>query len=408
MSKLFQINTCINHSTGNITQQIGETAIANGWESWIAYSARSTEVPSKSHLIKIGSKFDTYWHAMATRLFDIHGMSSTAATRSLVRKIAEIDPDIVQLHIVHGYYLDIRVLFQYLNSRKKPFVWTFHDCWSMTGHCAHFDSIKCMKWKAGCHDCEIKREYPASKLFDRSKQNYYFKKYIFSKCDNLTIVPVSDWLNGVVKESFLNKIPTRVIKNGIDLSVFEYSKSSLREKLGIGDRFVILGVATGWYEGAGLKRLKEFLKLSQFLDDDYVIILIGLESYQTKSLPANVIGLQRTVNQKELAEYYSIADVFINPTYQDSLPTVNMESQACGTPVITYRTGGSPELLTPDTGWIVDRGDIEAIVGIIKKYSLTSEEERKFKSTCCINNAIANFNKDDRFKEYIDLYNSLI
>ena len=233
MPKLFQINTCLNHSTGNIAQRIGEIALKDGWESWIAYSNRNPMCSSASHLIPIGSKLDSYIHAVGTRVFDSHDMWSTRATKKLIKIIDKINPDIIQLHIVHGYYLDMRVLFEYLRKRNTPLVWTFHDCWAMTGHCAHFDGIKCMKWKSGCYNCKIKKEYPASMIFDRSIKNYNLKKQLFTSCKNLTIVPVSEWLNSIVKESFLKDVKTVVIKNGIDVSIFQPTESNLREKFDI-------------------------------------------------------------------------------------------------------------------------------------------------------------------------------
>lgn len=409
MPTILQINSGITRSTGNIAQAIGEQVIEKGWQSWIMYSARNPHSICKSNCYRIGSPTTSKLHALYTRLFDKHGKGSFFATLKLIKKIREIKPDIIHLHNIHGYYINYHLLFSYLKESKIPVVWTLHDCWAMTGHCAHFDSIGCMKWKNGCFNCELKADYPSSIFFDNSKSNWKDKRKIFNSVPNLTIVPVSSWLENIVKESFLNNHHTCVIHNGIDLNIFKViDNSQIRELHRIGSRTVVLGVATGWYEGGGLRRFNEFMKLSSLLDDNYRIILIGLEQSQIRDLPKNVIGLQRTTNQNELAEYYSSADVFINPTYQDSLPTVNMEALACGTPVITYRTGGSPEILNKDTGWTVEKGDVNALAFYVQEVHNQSNEEKEKQKKACRERAELFFNKYDRFRDYIKLYETIL
>ena len=409
MPTLLQINSGITRSTGSIAQAIGEQALEKGWDSWIMYSARNPQVPCKSNCYRIGSSAVSKIHALYTRLFDRHGEGSYFATLKLLKKIREIDPDIIHLHNIHGYYINYPLLFSYLSERKIPIVWTLHDCWAMTGHCAHFEAIGCMKWKTGCYNCALKEDYPSSILFDNSKNNWICKNRIFNSISNLTVVPVSSWLENVVKESFLSKYPTRVIHNGIDLSVFNILDSSPIKNLHrIGNRTIVLGVATGWYEGGGLRRFNEFMRLSSLLDDNYRIILIGLEQQQIKDLPYNVIGLTKTANQNELAAYYSSADVFVNPTYQDSLPTVNMEALACGTPVVTYRTGGSPEVLDNKTGRVVNKGDVNAIATCVHEIRSRTAEEKRVQQKACRERAEMFFNKYDRFLDYIDLYERIL
>lgn len=407
--KILQVNTSMVRSTGSIAQAIGELVLAEGWNSYLAYSSRTETKDSKSTLITIGSKRDAQIHAISTRLFDNHGFMSTNATKKFVKRMSELAPDIVHLHNIHGYYLNIEVLFQFLASANIPIVWTLHDCWSMTGHCSHFDSIGCAKWKTGCNHCALKTDYPSSILIDNSKYNWWRKRKIFCSMPNLTLVPVSGWLESVVKESYLKNFETHVIHNGIDLEVFSPSCNNvIRDKHEIGNRTIVLGVATGWFEGGGLRRFNEFMKLSSLLDDNFRIILIGLEACQLNSLPTNVIGLKRTANQKELAAYYSLADVFVNPTYQDSLPTVNMEALACGTPVITYQTGGSPEIIDEHTGWVTEKGNIEAIASIVKQIWTQKNEEKASQRAACRKRAVMLFNKYDRFHDYITLYKRIL
>ena len=409
MLKILQINSGITRSTGSIAQAIGEQVLACGWDSWIMYSARNPESPCKSQYYRIGSPLVSKIHAVLTRLFDMHGLGSYFSTRNLIKKIKELDPDIIHLHNIHGYYINYSLLFTYLSRANIPVVWTLHDCWSMTGHCSHFDAIGCMKWKKGCSKCALKTDYPSSVLFDNSRCNWNQKNKIFNSVPNLTIVPVSTWVESVVKESYLKKYPTHVIHNGIDLDIFKISENSIvRDRHNIGNRTIVLGVATGWFEGGGLRRFNEFMKLSSILDDNYRIILIGLEESQLQGLPNNVIGLQRTANQQELAEYYSAADVFINPTYQDSLPTVNMEALACGTPVITYRTGGSPEILDKETGWVTDKGNVEALAFYVQDVRKQSNKEKVAQKNACRKRAVLYFNKYDRFYDYVNLYKQIL
>lgn len=407
--KVLQINTSIVRSTGSIAQAIGEQVLAEGWESYIAYSARTETKTSKSQLIPIGSKIDAQIHAICTRLFDNHGFMSNRATKELIKYIKQICPDIIHLHNIHGYYLNLNVLFHYLSEAGIPVVWTLHDCWSMTGHCSHFEAIGCMKWKSGCNNCALKSDYPSSILLDNSRRNWFRKKELFSSIPNLTIVPVSHWLESIVKKSYLRNYNTQVIHNGIDFNIFSpFVGGEIRKKYNIGDRIVVLGVATGWFEGGGLRRFNEFMKLSTFLDDNYRIILIGLEESQLDNLPQNVIGLQRTANLQELAAYYSSADVFINPTYQDSLPTVNMEALACGTPVITYRTGGSPEIIDEQTGWVTDKGNVDDLALYVRLIREQTSETKMEQRNACRSRAVQFFDKYERFHDYINLYKQIL
>ena len=400
MKKLLQINIGLTGSTGKIARQMGDLAIANGWQSWIAYSGFGKEIPSKSHLICIGGKLNFLEHALETRLFDNHGLASRCATKKLIRQIEEIKPDIIHLHNVHGYYLNYRILFKYLSSLKTPVVWTLHDSWTMTGHCAFFDLAGCQRWKTRCFDCPLKSEYPKSLLMDRSARNWEKKKEAFTTLKNLTIVPVSNWLAGVIKESYLRDYTIKVIQNGIDLNVFKEPTDIVRKD---DSKFVILGIANVWEKRKGLP---EFIELSK--NPNYQVVLVGGKAEQMQGLPKEIKHIERTNNQLELAKLYAEADVLVNPTYADTFPTVNIEALACGTPVVTYETGGSPEILDENTGIVVPCGDVKALEVAVEKLRLESDEERKTRREACAVRAKSLFDKTERFEEYIRLYDSLL
>lgn len=388
--------------TGRIAEEIGILAIQKGWQSYIAIGRDSRS--STSNLIRIGSDWDLYMHGLKTRLFDKHCLGSKRATKRLIKHIEFIKPDIIHLHHLHGYYINIEILFYFLAKSSIPVVWTFHDCWSITGHCAYFDYIGCDKWKTECNQCPQKKEYPASIFIDRSTKNYYLKKELFNSVKNMVIVPVSDWLRNIVLESFMCKIPVQTIHNGIDTSVFKPQNNSgeTREKYGIGDRFMLLGVANPWVKRKGLNDL---IELSRLLSNDEVIVLIGLSNDQLKHMPKNIIGLCRTENRQQLAELYSAADLFVNTTWEDNFPTTNIESLSCGTPLVTYRTGGSVEAVSSETGFIVEKGDISKLVEIIKAVKKIGKQAF---SGACRKRAIDLYSKNDRFAEYFYLYEKML
>lgn len=392
--KIIQINECLNLSTGKIAQQIGESAIAHGWESWIAYSSREPLIHSKSHIIKVGGLFNPYFHYAESKLFDREGLSSRFVTRRLVEEIQEIKPDIIQLHNIHDHWLNYQILFDYLNKTDIRIVWTFHDCWAFTGHCFHFVTKKCQKWQTGCYECPLKREYPNT-LLDRSKKNYELKKKLFATSPNLTIVACSKWMADLVRQSFLKDKRIEVIHNGIDLNVFKPSENKTDDCI-----FRVLAVSNVWNKEKGYY---DILKLREALPADYEIIIVGLTSDQLKEMPKGIKGIQRTQNVQEMVDLYSSADVLINPTYADTFPTINIEALACGTPVVTYKTGGSPEIIDEKTGIVVEQGDLDALANAL--YSL---REKPLDSKECRQRAVALFNKEERFKDYIKLYEQLL
>ena len=407
MKRLLQINPVVrvSTSTGRIMQEIGELAMQNGWESYVAYSKGRDGIRTcASHTIPVGNKWDTWMHGLETRLLDRHGLASVSVTYDFIKHLKEISPDIVHIHNIHGYFLNYPVLFEYLSKSGIPVVWTVHDCWLYTGHCYYYSYIQCNKWESGCGDCPQKRKFPASWWLDRSARNYQDKQEAFTSMPygKLTIVPVSDWIRGEMSRSFLKGYPFRVIHNGIDTEVFTvYGAEEVKRKYGWQGKHVLLGVASIWSEEKGLP---DFIKLAQQLRDDEMIVLVGVTEELKSQLPQNVYGIRRTENIRELAQLYSAADVFVNPTWQDNYPTVNMEAIACGTPVVTYRTGGSVEAVTEDTGFIVEQGDVK---GLLDSVRVIEQYGKHYYADRCRKYALANFRKEDRYADYLNLYEEL-
>ena len=407
MKKLLQINPVIrvNTSTGRIMQEIGELAMQNGWECHIAYSkGRDGIRECRSDIVPVGNIWSTAWHGIETRLFDRHGLASSHATRQFVRKIEKISPDVVHIHNIHGYFLNYQILFDYLSKAGIPVVWTVHDCWLYTGHCYYYSFAGCDRWQTGCHHCPQKKEFPTSLFCDRSRRNFEDKKAAFTSMplDRMIIVPVSGWIRNEMRRSFLNAYPFRVIHNGINTDIFNiYDDRQVRTAFGLGDRHILLGVASIWSREKGLD---DFIRMAGMLNEDEVIVLVGIKPEDRKRLPDNVVGIARTENIRQLAELYAAADVFVNPTWQDNYPTVNMEAIACGTPVVTYRTGGSVEVITPSTGMIVEQGNLNELLKSIRE--IESKGKASYQEACR-KYALLNFKKEDRYMEYLRLYEEL-
>ncbi|MDY0281415.1 MAG: glycosyltransferase [Salinivirgaceae bacterium] len=400
--RILQINTVVNSgSTGRIAEDIGKLVIANGHESFIAYGRGNGTSVSK--LIKIGSNIDVYLHKLKTLIFDRHGFGSKKATIKLIKQIKKINPDVIHLHNIHGYYLNIEILFSYLKEVQKPVVWTFHDCWPFTGHCSYFDSVNCFKWKNECNNCPNLQAYPTSCWMDRSLRNFYDKKEVFLGLKKMQIVTPSKWLKTHVKDSFLKSYSAQTIHNGIDISVFmQTNLKATIQKFELQGKKIILGVASIWDKRKGLD---DFISLSKSLSSEELIILIGLSATQIKSLPPRIVGIPRTENISELASLYAVASVFVNPTYVDNFPTTNLEALACGTPVITYNTGGSPEAIDDKTGIVVDKGDLS---GLWNAVNIVLKNGKENYSKHCRLRAETLYNKEDRYKDYLNLYFKLM
>lgn len=397
MPKLLQINECLNLSTGKIAQQIGELAISKGWESWIAYSGREREQPSKSNIIRVGSYVESCIHYVEDKLLDNEGLSSRCATKKFLKEVDIIRPDIVHLHNIHDHWLNYKLLFKYLAKNKIPVVWTQHDQWATTGHCM-YNVCGCERWKDECHDCPLSKWYS----LDNSLRNYSLKKKLLAEIPSLTIVPVSDWLGANIRQSHLKSRPMEVIHNGIDIRTFSPQSTDVHGCYGIDkSKKIVLGVAAVWDSRKGLH---DFYALAKLLPvDEYAIVIVGrLTERAQKEDGCQMVFVNRTQNAFELAQLYSSASVFVNPTYQDNYPTTNLESIACGTPVITYKTGGSPESVDETTGMVVDQGDIDGLKNAVLRLS-----NGKF-TMACRQKALAEFDNFKCFDLYITLYNKLI
>jgi len=399
---LLQINTVVNFgSTGRIAEDIGVMAINHGWRSYIAYGRFGRN--SQSELVDINSILGFHTHVFQTRLFDRHGLGSKKSTEKLVALIKQLKPNLIHLHNLHGYYLNIEVLFSFLSIADIPVVWTFHDCWPITGHCVYFDFVKCDKWKHECGSCIQKHRYPASYWFDRSTDNFRLKRKLFNSVKNLTIVTVSNWLAGVVRQSFLANVPLVTINNGIDTTVFKRVIShNVRKKYNLEDKFVILGVASSWDYRKGLD---DFIELSRYLDGNCAIILIGLNKQQLNRIPNNILGLSRTDNIEELVDFYNIADVFFNSSLEETFGLTTIEAMACGTPSIVYNNTACPEALSDDTGFIVDKKDLS---GVIQAIETVRKRSKDYYSNACIQRVGDLYDKNERYLDYLELYNSII
>lgn len=347
-------------STGRIAAQQCRDLMAQGHQCTLAFGrdkANCDDIPT----VRIGGDWDVRLHGLRNRLLDDQGFGSKAATRRFLDWVKEYDPDVIWLHNVHGYYLHIGLLFSYLKTCGKQIRWTLHDCWTFTGHCAYFDFAGCEKWKTGCHHCPQKHTYPQSLLLDNSRKNFRQKSSLFTGIPNLTLITPSQWLADLLQESYLREYPVEVVYNTINTEIFKPSPSNFREKHGLQDKKILLGVASIWEERKGLR---DFVKLSDMLPAQYKILLVGVTAQQEKALPQNILALPRTNSPRELAEIYTAADLFVNPTYEDNYPTVNLEARACGTRIVCYDTGGCRETLGPgDT--LVKKGDVEALLASI-------------------------------------------
>lgn len=463
--KIAMINSvCGYGSTGRIMVDLAKTYMQEGHQCILAYGRGEVsedvkklmekEYPGKYVFYRIGGKFakvNNYIHGLESRLLDNHGFSSQAATRQFIEWLQQEKPDVIHLHNLHGYYINVEILFQYIKRSNIKVVWTLHDCWSFTGHCSHYNYAKCDKWKTGCEHCPQKKEYPVSFCVDASTKNYDEKKQIFTGVKDMTIITPSEWLKKQVEQSFLKEYPVAVIANGVDQSVFcrrsedalkekkhmemkcaqensdsdrkqNYQQKSLnvnsKQKLQKVYKYCVLGVASVWTQRKGLKY---FASLAKRLPDNYEIVLIGLSQKQLDTLEQKkgaheylkkITGILRTESQQELADYYRKADVFVNPTLEDTFPTTNLEALACGTPVVTFDTGGSPEAVCDaggcvhktmqSCGAIVAKGNVKQLCLEVRRICEMAEEKKAEQRLRCVKRA-QGYIKEERYKDYLKL-----
>ena len=394
--KILQINIFGNLSTGRIMVDLAKAITDAGQEAICAFARN--EIEDGINHVRIGNKFNVYADGMMTRLTDRAGFFSKSATSKLIDQIKKENPDIVHLHNLHGYYINIEILFDFLRNYGKPVVWTLHDCWAYTGHCCYYSSAMCNKWLIGCKNCSQIKTYPAS-FVDQSARNYRDKKRLFTSIPNLTLVTVSKWLEDEVKKSFLSDNDITTIYNGVDLDIFKPVKSNVIQKYGLPNKKIILGVASTWSERKGLL---DFVKLSEKLSDDSVVVLLGVSEKQMKSLPNKICALSRTNSLQELVELYSAADVYFNASVEETFGLPTVEALACGTPVIVYDKTAVPEVVNKECGYVLDAHDLDSVVNIIE-----SGEYRQIAPELCRKQA-NKYEKKLQYKRYLDLYKKIL
>lgn len=402
--KVLQINTTFKKggSTGRIAFDLMQIHQREGIESYAAY-AYDLGVNDIPNTIYLQSGIRRKLNTLRTRLFDHHGFYNEHETKKLIRWMDEIHPDIIHLHNIHNHYVNVKMLFEYIKQHDIPVVWTLHDCWSFTGHCAYFDFAGCDKWKTGCHHCPSLKDYPPTWFFDRTRRNYADKKDVFTGVQNLTLCPPSKWLGGLAKESFLKDYSVEVINNGVDTTIFKPTDSDVKSKLGIADKKMILAVASIFNARKGVKYLKE---LPELLHDDETLVIVGVKPAQKEFFShPRCITINRTDSLQELAAYYFAADVFINPTLEDNFPTTNIEALACGTPIVTFKTGGSIEPVTEETGAIVDKYDMNGLLSAVREIICKGKDAYQ---SACITKARNDYNKEIQYMKYIELYKRIL
>ena len=398
--KIVEINGTNYSSTGNIMLNIAKQARTQGFEVFACCkNSKKANEYRYDNQIYIGSRIERVISEELAYLTGYHNYFNYFGTKRFINKLKQIKPDLIHLHIVHDTYLNLKLLFKYIKENNIPVVWTFHDCWVFTGRCPYFDLVNCNKWKSECFDCPQLEKYPQTRI-DKSKLLFNKKKEWFSNIKNMTIVTPSNWLANLAKQSFFKNYDIRVINNGIDLDKFKPIESDFRNKYNIEDKYILLGVGYNWTQRKGLDT---FIELSKRLSDKYQIVLVGTNEQIDKSLPNSIISIHKTYNQEELIKIYSTSDVFINPTLEDNFPTVNIESLACGTPVITYNTGGSPEVIDKTCGSVVEKGDIDKL----EKEIIRVCEEKSYSKQACLNKA-KEYSAENKYSKYIKLYKEIL
>ena len=392
--KVLMINSvCGIRSTGRICTDLAVELEKQGHEVKIAYGREAVPKEFERFAVRIGTDLDVKLHGLKARIFDAMGFGSKNATKKFIKWVKEYDPDVIHLHNIHGYYINIEVLFDYLKTCGKRIIWTLHDCWAFTGHSAYCDSISCERWVNGCYDCPLRAVYPKS-FIDSSRTNWLKKKRCFADIPNLTIVTPSLWLKSLVESSFFSYVETVVIHNGVDTSAFMPITSDFKKEYSIENKYALLGVATSWTD---MKGYSDFLLLSDLIGKDYQIILLGLTEKQIMKLPKSIIGITRTTSITELAMIYSGSDLLVNLTYCDTYPTVNLEAILCGTPVLSYDTGGCAESIGTN-GVIVPKGNIQAVLEAVNHISsnpVSLEVDRK------------SFDRSRSTEEYVSMINGI-
>lgn len=396
--KVYQINiVCGFGSTGRIVVDLAQTIEKEGGSCRIAYGRKNA--PDTVDSFKFSNRLEVYSHVLMTRLMDRHGLYSKKATKRLIEDIKKYEPHIIHLHNIHGYYVNFEMLFHFLKEYNKPVVWTLHDCWAFTGHCAHFDYVGCQKWRDMCYNCPQKMLYPHSLVFDNCTDNYRRKKRAFTSISNMTLVTVSEWLKDVAKQGFLQKYLMKRISNGIDLVMMHPVESDIRAQYGLEDKKIILGVASFWHERKGIYT---FYKLAEKIPENYVIVLIGAHKEKKEEIPKNILNIGRISDPQELVKWYTAADIYVNASAEETMGLTTVEAMACGTPAVVMNATANPELVDEGCGCVVEPGDIQQLLAAI--YSLEKDEKTIVN---CLERARC-YEKTKQYKEYIKLYRDIL
>jgi len=400
--RIVEVNMMHTGSTGKIMLEIAETGRQKGHEMWtysaVGFKDKKDKLPQITNHTFFGISIENLIHHYVAKLTGFQGFFSWFGTHQLIMEIEKVKPELIHLHNLHNRTICLPLLFRYIKRRKLKVVWTLHDCWSFTGQCPHFTMAKCERWKDGCHHCPQIHVYPDA-VIDQTKAMWKIKKKWFSGIKNMTLVTPSEWLAKLTQQSFLNEYPVQVINNGINLEIFRPRDNDFRERYGLNEKYILLGVAFDWGERKGLD---VFIELANRLDEQYQIVLIGTKENIDKTLPENIIPIHRTQNQTELAEIYSAADLFVNPTREEVMGLVNVEALACGIPVVTFNTGGSPECIDETCGCVVDCDDVDAL----EREVIRITQEKPFAKEACLARA-KSFAMNERFEEYIELYENM-
>ncbi|WP_298046291.1 glycosyltransferase [uncultured Bacteroides sp.] len=397
MKKLLQLSASHNRGAiGKIIEQIGVKAKDDlGFESWVIYGRYNCT--SELKCIKMGNMLEVIEHYVENRLFDNEGLASRCMTKKIVAKLKEIQPDIVHLHNIHDHWLNYEILFRYLKETDIKVIWTFHDCWAYTGHCFHFVTVNCDKWKIECSNC-----VQGNRFWDRSKRNFNLKKKTFLSCKNLYITTVSQWLKNITEESFFKGCDIYAIPNGLDINVFK-PLANPKNIWGLPvNKKIVMGIATSWYEDKGLS---DYYQLAEKLGDDYQIVLVGMTKKQIAALPQGIIGLPKTASQEELAWLYNLANVIVSMSKAETFGLTIAEGMACGTPGVVYDNTAHPELISYDTGMIVETSNISAFKNAIEKICCRN---KAFYKKTCRKRAEERFDKNICFDQYLKLYEQVL
>lgn len=396
--KVLIINSvCGIRSTGRICTDLAEVLESNGHECKIAYGRETVPEKYRKYAVRIGSDLGVKIDGIKSRIFDNAGFNSTRATKKFIKWVKEYNPDLIHLHNLHGYYINVEVLFKFLKEFGKPVVWTLHDCWAFTGHCSYYTAANCYKWQTMCDKCHRKHTYPQSILLNRAKRNFIKKRELFTSLDKLTFITPSTWLAEEARKSYLKKYDIHPIPNGIDLEAFCPTESDFREKHGLQNKKIVLGVATAWGKRKGSKR---FAELSQVLGEEYKVVLVGMTAEQAKEMPPEALVLPRTNSISELAEIYTAADIFLNLGEMETMGLTTVEAMACGTPVATSNLTAVPEVVTSMGGIILSDLETDTIVEGIKTVLAKDFPETRQNAQ--------NYEKNAQYNKYLALYNTFI